>query len=156
MDKQTIRQKLDVKRIWDDAYYGGRCIISDATYDALKEEIRLALEADPMLNAEFSAEFTATSFSRLENTFGDIKHDFPMIDKDDYIKYRVFIQDHKYEIVFYKSKKSDRWWMEVPCPTNVRTKYERHYLIPCSYSDYQTALREEMPDRWWQVYQKLM
>lgn len=84
------------------------------------------------------------------------KHDFPMIDKEDYIKYRVFIQDHKYEIVFYKSKKSDRWWMEVPCPTNVRTKYERHYLIPCSYSDYQTALREEMPDRWWQVYQKLM
>lgn len=79
MDKQTIRQKLDVKRIWDDAYYGGRRIISDATYDALKEEIRLALEADPALNAEFSAEFTATSFSRLENTFGDIKHDFPMM-----------------------------------------------------------------------------
>ena len=79
MDKQTIRQKLDVKRIWDDAYYSGRRIISDATYDALKEEIRLALEADPMLNAEFSAEFTATSFSRLENTFGDIKHDFPMM-----------------------------------------------------------------------------
>ena len=79
MDKQTIRQKLDVKRIWDDAYYGGRRIISDATYDALKEEIRLALEADPVLNAEFSAEFTATSFSRLENTFGDIKHDFPMM-----------------------------------------------------------------------------
>ena len=79
MDKQTIRQKLDVKRIWDDAYYGGRRIISDATYDALKDEIRLALEADPALNAEFSAEFTATSFSRLENTFGDIKHDFPMM-----------------------------------------------------------------------------
>lgn len=79
MDKQTIRQKLDVKRIWDDAYYGGRRIISDATYDALKEEIRQALEADPALNAEFFAEFTATSFSRLENTFGDIKHDFPMM-----------------------------------------------------------------------------
>lgn len=79
MDKQTIRQKLDVKRIWDDAYYGGRRIISDATYDVLKEEIRQALEADPALNAEFFAEFTATSFSRLENTFGDIKHDFPMM-----------------------------------------------------------------------------
>ena len=79
MDKQTIRQKLDIKRIWDDAYYGGRRIISDATYDVLKEEIRQALEADPALNAEFSAEFTATSFSRLENTFGDIKHDFPMM-----------------------------------------------------------------------------
>jgi hypothetical protein len=67
MDKQTIRQKLDVKRIWDDAYYGGRRIISDATYDALKDEIRLALEADPALNAEFSAEFTATSLPRGSN-----------------------------------------------------------------------------------------
>ncbi len=88
--------------------------------------------------------------------FYNRKHDFPLIEKDDYIKYRVFIHDHKYEIVFYKSKKSDRWWMEVPCPTNLKSKYERHYLIPCSYRDYQVALKEEMPDRWWQVYQKLM
>jgi len=46
--------------------------------------------------------------------------------------------------------------MEVPCPTNLKNKYERHYLVPCSYLDYKTALKEEMPDRWWKVYQKLM
>lgn len=79
MDAKTVRQKLDLKRIWDDAYYGGRRIISDATYDQLKDEIREALEANPNLKSEFWAEFTATSFSRLENTFGDIKHDFPMM-----------------------------------------------------------------------------
>ncbi|MFH0866097.1 MAG: formimidoylglutamase [Bacteroidota bacterium] len=84
------------------------------------------------------------------------KHDFPLKEKNAYLKYRVSIKDHKYEIVFYKSKKSDRWWMEVPCPTFLKNKYERHYLVPCSYKDYQTALKEEMPDRWWQVYQKLM
>ena len=79
MDAKTVRQKLDLKRIWDDAYYAGRRLISDATYDLLKDEIREALEADANLKAEFGAEFTATSFSRLENTFGDIKHDFPMM-----------------------------------------------------------------------------
>ncbi|MGD0709635.1 MAG: formimidoylglutamase [Bacteroidales bacterium] len=88
--------------------------------------------------------------------FYNRKHDFPLKEKDAYLKYRVSIKDHKYEIIFYKSKKSDRWWMEVPCPTNLKSKYERHYLVPCSYKDYQTALKEEMPDRWWQVYQKLM
>jgi arginase family enzyme len=88
--------------------------------------------------------------------FYNRKKDFPLKEKDAYLKYRVSIKDHKYEIVFYKSKKSDRWWMEVPCPTNLQSKYERHYLVPCSYRDYQTALKEEMPDRWWQVYQKLM
>ncbi|HNW96868.1 MAG TPA: formimidoylglutamase [Bacteroidales bacterium] len=84
------------------------------------------------------------------------KHDFPLKEKEQYLKYRVSINNHKYEIIFYKSKKSDRWWMEVPCPTFLKSKYERHYLVPCSYKDYQTALKEEMPDRWWQVYQKLM
>jgi arginase family enzyme len=88
--------------------------------------------------------------------FYNRKHDFPLKDKKAYLKYRVSIKDHKYEIVFYKSKKSDRWWMEVPCPTDLKNKYERHYLVPCSYKDYQTAIGEEMPDRWWRVYQKLM
>ena len=88
--------------------------------------------------------------------FYNRKKDFPLKDKKAYLKYRVSIQEHKHEIIFFKSKKSDRWWMEVPCPTNLKSKYERHYLVPCSYKDYQTALKEEIPDRWWQVYQKLM
>lgn len=84
------------------------------------------------------------------------KNDFPHIQKDDYLKYRVSVNDNKQEIVFYKSKKSDRWWMEVPCPTDVSKNYLRHYLVPCSYNDYLSALKEEMPDRWWQIFQKLM
>ena len=88
--------------------------------------------------------------------FYNRKNDSPLKDKKAYLKYRVSIQEHKHEIIFYKSKKSDRWWMEVPCPTNLRSKYERHYLVPCSYKDYQIAMKDEIPDRWWQVYQKLM
>ncbi len=83
------------------------------------------------------------------------KKDYPIIDKSEYTKYRVSIKDHNHEIVFYKSNKSDRWWMDVPYPVNHQIKYERHHMIPCSYSDYETACRDEMPDRWWQTYQKL-
>ena len=79
MDIQTIQQKLSLKRIWDDAYYAGRRLISDATYDANKDQIREALEADAELKSKFWEEFTATSFSKLENLGGDIKHDFPMM-----------------------------------------------------------------------------
>jgi hypothetical protein len=46
--------------------------------------------------------------------------------------------------------------MEVPCPKDMKIKFERHYLVPCSYSDYETALNDDIPDRWWQVYKKLM
>jgi formiminoglutamase len=83
-------------------------------------------------------------------------HDFPFKNEEDYLKYRVSIRDHKEEIVFYKSKKTDRWWMEIPLPAEQRLKYERHYLVPCSYKDYQTACENDIPDRWWMVYQKLM
>ncbi len=87
--------------------------------------------------------------------FYNRKNDLPHKQKDEYIKYVVTIKNHQ-DILFYKSKKSDRWWMEVPCPLNLQTKYERHCLVPCSYNDYQTACKEDIPDRWWQAYQKLM
>ncbi|MFH1159683.1 MAG: formimidoylglutamase [bacterium] len=83
-------------------------------------------------------------------------HDFPFRNEEDYIKYHVSISDHKEEITFYKSKKTDRWWMEIPLPAEQRIRYERHYMVPCSYKDYQQAGQDEIPDRWWMVYQKLM
>jgi arginase family enzyme len=83
-------------------------------------------------------------------------HDFPFHNEEDYLKYRVSITDHKEEIIFLKSKKTDRWWMEIPLLAEQKIKFDRHYLVPCSYSDYQAACRDEIPDRWWMVYQKLM
>ncbi|HNY02888.1 MAG TPA: formimidoylglutamase [Bacteroidales bacterium] len=83
-------------------------------------------------------------------------HDFPFRNEEDYLKYRVSIRDHKEEIVFFKSKKTDRWWMEIPLPAEQRIRYQRHYLVPCTYGDYQTACENDIPDRWWMAYQKLM
>lgn len=83
------------------------------------------------------------------------KKDFPFSDTTGYTRFRVFLKDHKHEIIFFKSNRSDRWWMEVPYPTNQKIRFERHALVPCTYSDYQLACEEEMPDRWWQTFQKL-
>jgi formiminoglutamase len=83
------------------------------------------------------------------------KRDIPSRTSQDYTRFHVFIQDSKYEINFYKSKKSDRWWMEVPYPSHKGLKFERHTLVPCSFKDYETACKNEIPDRWWQTYQKL-
>ena len=87
--------------------------------------------------------------------FCNRKQDFPFKDVNDFTKYRVVIKDNQYEIIFYKSNKSDRWWMEVPYPSDKRLKFERHYWVPCSYSEYEEACKDEMPDRWWLTYQKL-
>lgn len=83
------------------------------------------------------------------------KNDFPFKKTSDYTKFKVLIKEGKYEIVFYKSIKSDRWWMEVPYPSDKRLKFERHHLVPCSYKDYEIAVNDDMPDMWWQTFQKL-
>ncbi|MCB0430258.1 MAG: formimidoylglutamase [Flavobacteriales bacterium] len=83
------------------------------------------------------------------------KYDFPFTDSSHYITYRVNISDHPQELVFYKSKKSDRWWMNVPFLSDHGSKYERHHMVPCSYRDYEQACQDDLPDRWWQAYQKL-
>ena len=87
--------------------------------------------------------------------FYNRKKDFPSRSSTDYMRFHVFLQENKYEINFYKSNKSDRWWMEVPYPPDKNLKFERHTLIPCSYRDYEIACKDEIPDRWWQTYQKL-
>ena len=83
------------------------------------------------------------------------KNDYPKGPKDDYLKYIVAIPDAKDNITFYKSPRSDRWWMDVPYPAGMKNKYDRHHLVPCTYEDYQRATNEEIPDLWWKTYQKL-
>ncbi len=82
------------------------------------------------------------------------KNDFPVGSKKNYTKFRVFFEEQKEEILFYKSDKSQRWWMEVPYP-NKGSQYKRHHMVPCSYNDYQLAMKGDIPDLWWKTYQKL-
>lgn len=82
--------------------------------------------------------------------------DNPSRDKAQFLKYTVTMEDHVDDIIFYKSRKSDRWWMELPCPEHLQKRLHEHLMIPCSYNDYQTALQNEIPDRWWQAFQKIM
>lgn len=83
------------------------------------------------------------------------KNDFPHLEKSTYLKFRVNSDQAKTEIIFYKSPKSDRWWMEVPYPPDKRLKFERHHLVSCNYSDYEAACKDEIPDLWWKTFHKL-
>jgi formiminoglutamase len=49
--------------------------------------------------------------------------------------------------MFYKSKTTNRWWMEIPGHED-KTKFHEHHMLPCSYADYEQAMRNELPDRW--------
>lgn len=84
------------------------------------------------------------------------KQDYPIGTYDEYLRYIVNMASESHEMIFYKSNRSDRWWMDVPYPAGTEKKYERHHLVPCTYEEYQQATNDEMPDRWWKTYQKLV
>lgn len=86
--------------------------------------------------------------------FYNRKQDFPLQPKSQYLVYKTTLKHEEHEIVFVKSKKSDRWWMQVPYPAGGSLN-ERYHLVPCRYEDYTTAISGEMPDLWWRTYQKL-
>lgn len=64
----------------------------------------------------------------------------------DYIKYTVSLDSKPHELVFYKSKRSGKWWMEIPHQEG--DPFRRLTTIPCSYSDYEIAQKGEIPERW--------
>ena len=87
--------------------------------------------------------------------YSNRKGDFPKGSKKNYKKFRVTNEELDNELIFYKSHKSARWWMEVPYPGAKESKFQRHQLVPCNYLDYEFAMKGELPDLWWKTYQKL-
>lgn len=72
----------------------------------------------------------------------------------DYLKYVVAMPVEPETISFYKSKLTEKWWMEVNI-SRKGAKYDRHSIVPCSYSDYQTATKGELPERYINALAKL-
>jgi arginase family enzyme len=78
-------------------------------------------------------------------------YEYPFESKDKYLKYTVLAEEQ--EITFYKSNRSERWWMEI----NFQKAHNNNLkstLLPCSYDDYLTACEEEIPERWWKAIRK--
>jgi formiminoglutamase len=85
--------------------------------------------------------------------FHNRKQDFPIQKAfNQLMQYIVDIKSFDERLVFWRSNKSGRWWMEIPAKT--RKKHERHRLIPCSYNDYLQACNDDLPERLVLAYQR--
>lgn len=79
-------------------------------------------------------------------------NEYPFGSKENYLKYIIPFDSE--ELVFYKSNKTDRWWIEIPFISNQNNKLKRNTLLPCSYEEYLAACNQELPERWWKVQRK--
>lgn len=71
-----------------------------------------------------------------------------------YVKVIVSNLDNSPNIVFYKHKITQKWWMEVPYVSEI-TNHQEKKIIACSLKDFETANSGEVPDRWLNTYTKL-
>lgn len=105
-------------------------------------------------NEDITDEIVAQLIWYFNEGFAQRKEDFPIGSKKEYTRFRVYLENIQEEIVFYKSNKSERWWIEVPYPSTSKSSYMRHQMVPCSYNTYQEAMKGEIPNLWWKTYQK--
>jgi arginase family enzyme len=78
--------------------------------------------------------------------------DDDFIDERSYQKFITLVDSQ--ELVFYKSNKTGRWWIEIPFLAEVNNKLKRHTLLPCMHQDYLEACNNVIPDRWYKAFQK--
>lgn len=58
------------------------------------------------------------------------------------------------ELIFYKSVKTGRWWIEIPFSSKINNKLKKHTLLPCMHQDYVDACNNTIPERWYKAFQK--
>lgn len=96
-------------------------------------------------------------------------------DSHDFVKYLVPMGSIPEQITFYKAKRSEKWWMEVPrmdmprmdmprmdmsiadqsSPATELLKLRRG-IVPCDPADYHRAVQGDLPDRWIHTHAKYL
>ena len=64
------------------------------------------------------------------------KSESPLEQRENFNEFKLMFAD--FETMFLQSKKTQRWWMELPDKT----------FVACSDADYTIALNNEIPERW--------
>ena len=75
------------------------------------------------------------------------------VNKRDFLKYSVTLSDQI--MVFYKSDKSNRWWMELTNNSHLNNKTKSTTLLACTEKDYLDAMQDKIPERWYNAVKRI-
>lgn len=75
-------------------------------------------------------------------------NDHPSLDDRNFMVYRCHLAANSQELVFVKSKITDRWWMQIPYG-------KKHCFVGCTQSDFDLASEGEIPEKWFRAMKKL-
>ena len=80
-------------------------------------------------------------------------NEYPVNVDNGFLKYSVTLSNQT--IIFYKSKKSDRWWMELTNDSYLDNKTKTTTLLACTKEDYDSAILDIIPQRWYNAIKRL-
>lgn len=72
------------------------------------------------------------------------KNEAKLSDREQFVEFNVTLADSN--TLFLKSKKTNRWWMQLP----------EGSFTPCSYKDYLLAGNNEIPERWFREQERIV
>ncbi|AIZ63035.1 formiminoglutamase [Hymenobacter sp. DG25B] len=61
-----------------------------------------------------------------------------------FMRYAVGLPGTPAKLVFYKARRTEKWWLEVESLADSNLKR----IVPCSYQDYLHAAQGDLPNRW--------
>jgi len=134
--------------------FNGREICAISRYAGISNRVSSfgVYEYNPSLDDEATAMLVAqVIWYFIEGVNCRVKDD-DFKDLSSYLKFTVLVESE--ELVFFKSKKTDRWWIEIPFLEYSNTKSKQHPLLACTYEDYVSATSGVIPERWYKAYKK--
>lgn len=82
--------------------------------------------------------------------FANNTYEDPGLNPENFVKYHIHIDMANQDLAFYYSNLTQRWWMEVSLDSD-----KRKVLISCNANDYELACKQEIPERWWRLVNRL-
>jgi formiminoglutamase len=125
-----------------------------AKYAGLSEKTKafFVCEHNPEKDSnEQTAHLVAQLLWHFIDGFYNRKNDYPNESADYLLKYVLNSDEFGTNFIFYKSPKTDRWWIEISNDENTK----QSHLTPCNYEDYISACQNTIPDIYLQEISRL-
>jgi hypothetical protein len=126
-----------------------------ARYAGSSDELKLAgffnliPDNDPSTN---SSNLMAQIVWHFLEGFFNRKPEDPTEDSEDFNQFMVDMSNISMTLVFFQSRITGRWWMEI---SDFENRKNDIYIIPCEEEDYKNASHGDIPDRWWKNIRKM-
>lgn len=131
--------------------FDGREICALARYAGISDKVSL-FGIFELENTAQAFQLTAQILWYFMEGFNFRVTETPSAVNNDFTKFNVPSENEQF--IFYKSQRTERWWVEVPSNLPGYTKSSQAALLPCTEQDYLDACDQKIPERWFKAYKK--